>query len=398
MAIMTAVLMLPLVTAIGASIDYASMIRIKSSMQQATDSAALVSTQELRIAGAQTDSIEAVATNFALANASNDTRQNITVNAEIQDDNKGVTVSLTYVWQPMILQHISNLVTPIVTTATARLSGDANICVLGLAANAPKSIFLDHESSITATNCGVYSNSTDPDSIRADDQGAINASLICSAGGVTGTISAFTPRPVTDCPVIPDPLIGRAEPVVGGCDFNNTEIVSRRKTLIPGVYCGGIKIAGNSDVTFNPGVYIIKGDKLIVQDESSITGVNVGFYLADDAAIFEFNEKTFIELTAPVNGPLAGILIFESRSVTDGRKHQINSNNARILIGTFYLPKSTLAVSTKAPVASESAYTAIIAHAVELLENPTLVLNANYDDTDVPVPEGLVGNKVRLTN
>ncbi len=121
-------------------------------------------------------------------------------------------------------------------------------------------------------------------------------------------------------------------------------------------------------------------------------------YLADDAAFFEFNEKTSIELSATEKGPLAGILIFESRSVKDGRKHQIYSNNARILIGTFYLPKSTLAVSTKAPVASESAYTAIIAYAVELLENPTLILNANYDDTGVPAPTGLAGNKVRLTN
>ncbi len=396
-AIMTSILILPLFAAIGASIDYARMVRIRSDMQQATDSAALASTRELQLAAAHTRSIKAVARQMVLANASFGTRRNIKIKAAIQNDQKGVTVTVSYAWQPMILQHISKKVMPIVTKATAQLAGETNICVLGLATKAPKSVFLDHGASITGNNCGVYANSTDPDAIRADDNGAIKASVICSTGGVTGSLSAFSPRPVTDCPVMPDPLADRAEPAVGGCDYNKTEIVDQTKTLFPGVYCGGLKIAGNSNVTFSPGIFIIKGDKFIVQDNSTIVGTNVGFYLADDAAFFEFNEKTTIELTAPEKGLLAGILIFESRSVKDGRKHQIYSNNARILIGTFYLPKSTLAVSTKAPVASESAYTAIIAYALELLENPTLVLNANYDDTSVPAPKGLTGDKVRLT-
>ncbi|MBL4890228.1 MAG: pilus assembly protein [Rhizobiaceae bacterium] len=396
-AVIASILMVPLITAIGAAVDYTSMTRIRSNMQQAADSAALASTRELRLTGAKNETIKEVAYNFVWANALSKIKQNTEVGVTILDDKKGVTVTLSYKWRPMILHHLNKAVMPIVTTATAQLAGETSICILSLAEKAPKSVFLDHNSSIVGNNCGVYANSTDPDAIRADDKGTIKASVICSSGGVTGTSSAFSPRALTDCPAIPDPLLGRAEPSASGCDYNKTEIVSQKKTLFPGVYCGGLKIAGNSNVSFEPGIYSIKGDKFIAQDDSTIVGINVGFYLADDAAYFEFGESTTIELTAPENGLLAGILMFESRSVTDGRKHQIYSNNARILIGTFYLPRSTLVVSTKAPVASDSAYTAVIAHAIELLENPTLVLNTNYDDTNVPVPEGLSGTAPRLS-
>ncbi len=68
-----------------------------------------------------------------------------------------------------------------------------------------------------------------------------------------------------------------------------------------------------------------------------------------------------------------------------------------MLIGTFYLPKGTLLVDSKAPVASESAFTVIIARTVELLEQPHLVLNSDYSLSDVPAPEGIIGNQIVLS-
>ncbi len=395
-AVMAAVMALPLVTAIGAAVDYASMARIRSNLQQATDAAALAGANELKLAGASESTVNSVATDLVVANASHDTRDNVSVGTAILDESNGVTVTASYVWQPIILHHISSSVMPIETSATAQISGSANICVLGLAAEEQRTVALDNTATITGNNCGVYSNSSHSRAIQADADSQIVASVICAVGGASGTPSAFTPNAVSDCPAIPDPLAGRAEPGVGSCDHNNTQITDQNIILNPGVYCGGIKIDGESNVVFNPGVYTIKGNRLIVLGNSTITGVNVGFYLADDPATFEFKDETTIELTAPVDGPLAGILVFDSRDVVDGRRHMINSNNAKILIGTFYLPASTLRINTVAPVAAESAFTAIIAHKVELLENPNLVLNADYGSTDIPVPEGLVGNQVVL--
>ena len=78
------------------------------------------------------------------------------------------------------------------------------------------------------------------------------------------------------------------------------------------------------------------------------------------------------------------------------RLHQISSNNARRLLGTIYLSKSIFLVDSDAPVASESAYTAIVAGRIWLQKGPVLTLNANYQDTNVPVPPGLLSDTIRL--
>jgi len=69
--------------------------------------------------------------------------------------------------------------------------------------------------------------------------------------------------------------------------------------------------------------------------------------------------------------------------------HEIRSSDARQLLGTFYLPKSTLRVDTERPVADQSAYTIIIADKIELEGKPSLYLNSDYASSDVPVPSGV---------
>ena len=50
-------------------------------------------------------------------------------------------------------------------------------------------------------------------------------------------------------------------------------------------------------------------------------------------------------------------------------------------------------------MADQSAWTAIIASQIQLFAQPNLVLNSNYDQTDVPVPQGLITKgDVRLAN
>ena len=62
-----------------------------------------------------------------------------------------------------------------------------------------------------------------------------------------------------------------------------------------------------------------------------------------------------------------------------------------MLLGTIYLSRNTLSVDANAPVADESAYTAIIARKLLLDAGPNLVLNSNYSATDIPVSNTLSG-------
>ena len=169
-------------------------------------------------------------------------------------------------------------------------------------------------------------------------------------------------------------------------------------TLDPGVYCGGLTIASDADVTLNPGIYIIKDGPLKFNIGSIVTGEDVSFYLVGDDSTFYFGPDAKISLKAQKTGPLAGILFFEDQNAPLGRTHRILSDDARTLLGTFYLPRGTLSVATLLPVADQSAYTVIIANKIAMTGSPTLVLNTDYALSDVPVPDGVgpVGGSVFL--
>ena len=134
-----------------------------------------------------------------------------------------------------------------------------------------------------------------------------------------------------------------------------------------------------------------------VEETASLSGVNVGFYLTGSAAIFTFAPNTTIDLTAPKDGDMAGLLFMEASGISGNRLHRIESNDARQLLGTIYLPSSILQVDADAPVADQSAYTAIVVKRLWLQDGPTLVLNSDYSATDVPVPNAIAGGRVVLT-
>jgi len=81
------------------------------------------------------------------------------------------------------------------------------------------------------------------------------------------------------------------------------------------------------------------------------------------------------------------------------RRFSISSDNARKLLGTIYLPKASFYVDANKPVPDLSAYTVVVARQIELSAGPNLVLNANYGNTDVPVPKGVgpIGADVTLS-
>jgi hypothetical protein len=249
---------------------------------------------------------------------------------------------------------------------------------------------------LTAIRCSVFSNSKDKAGIVVADSALIDAETVCSAGGIDGK-GNFARPPTTDCPPIADPLANRSPPDVGACQFNKMEIKKDSKTLNPGVYCGGLKVTGGATVRLSPGIYIIQGGKLVVDQGASLEGDDVGLYLSGKDSSLEFGYQSTISLAAPKSGPMAGILIFDDRSgKTD--KHRIYSDNARKLLGTIYMPNGQLYIDTKRPIADRSAYTVVVARTVEIFDGPDLTLNSDYDATDVPVPKGVgpIGSTVSL--
>jgi hypothetical protein len=168
-------------------------------------------------------------------------------------------------------------------------------------------------------------------------------------------------------------------------------IESGKVSISPGTYCGGLKIGKTAEVTAEPGIYVLTGGSLKVSDSATLTGEYVSFYFHDDLSTLEFKSNTSIDLTAPKDGPMAGILFYENRGVLLGRTFLISSQNAHRLLGTIYLPRGLLKVDAKGAVADLSAYTVIVTRQLEVA-SANLVVNSDYGGTDVPVPEGVGPN------
>ncbi|MEM6665707.1 MAG: pilus assembly protein TadG-related protein [Pseudomonadota bacterium] len=395
-AVLFALSSMAVVSSVTTGVDYARMEGHRASLQRAADAAAIAAAREIPIAHSQPEIIESVAKTFVESNL--ESMSGIGVSTHMVPRHNSVRVDLNWDYESLFPNLLPENVTEVNVSATARLVGTGAICMIGLDEEEEETIHLKKNASLEAPGCAVYSNSDDKESFKVEDNASVITAMTCTSGGIDGKKnSSFEPEPVTDCPPAPDPLANRAPPTFGGCDHYDLEVKDQVRTLSPGVYCQGLEVRGNAKVKLLPGIYVIKDAKLEVTGEAEFIGENVGFFLTGDDAKIYFKKQTTISLTAPKAGPMAGLLVYEDRSAPDIVKHEITSDNARMLLGTIYLPNGTLRIDSDAPVSDKSAFTAIIARAIELDEGPTLYLNSDYDATDIPLPEGLLGGMVYLS-
>jgi Flp pilus assembly protein TadG len=426
----------------GGVVDYMSLSNQKRDLQGVADRAAIAAAQELVVFKGTDDRVQSVAASFVSASytGSHET------NAQIIDDGRAVRVTITadaHTYFPGPIGSVES----VDASAVAEMAGGGYVCMVGLDSSAPSTLDMSDKARVTAEKCAIYSNSKNSASLKLHSLARVKAELVCVAGGISGPESAVTPnKPITDCPVLQDPLRDRPEPKVGLIQCDNVLgkegvlgkngvlgkglagkdgllgkdgavlgkdgllsggdlvgalapglLVTGKDELEPGVYCGGINVIGG-DVKLKPGTYILNNGGLVVANGGKLQGENVGFYLTGVAGLstIQFAPSSTVSLTAPKTGDMSGMLFFEDRDVLFKFPHIIASNNARNLVGTIYLPGNTLEINSTDPIADQSDYTVIIAKKFEMKDGPELVLNTDYENSPIPVPEG-VGNKARPT-
>ncbi|MEO0543557.1 MAG: pilus assembly protein TadG-related protein [Pseudomonadota bacterium] len=393
MAIQAAVFSPVLLGASAAALDFMNYATHRSQLQEAADAAALAAVREAAIKGWNPKTAQAIASavvNTNLANSVGDKRTRYKTLAKPDESNRLVKVVVTQDHYPYFSARV--FPTPQITVeavASSAASKD-NICVIALESKKDRAIALKTKSSLTAARCAVYSNSTHNFGLEASGNAKLEAALICSSGGTKGPSGNFVGNMVTNCPSVSDPLVARPKPTIGGCNYSNRQITGQTITLSPGVYCGGLTVGSGSNVTFNPGIYIIKDGVFTVKTNASVYGRNVGFFFNGSGTYLDFLGTAEIDLEGPENGPMAGMLFYQDPA-NSRETFTIAADNARNMVGVIYLPNGTLKVETNSPVSDESAYTAIIAKTLRLDKGPNLVLNTAYGSTDVPVPDALSG-------
>lgn len=413
---------------VGGGIDYARLINRRSQLQAAVDAGVLAGGNALKLAASSIDAVRGVAEQTVRDAAKPVSDQPFTLRVDVSPEKTSVFARAEETVRLSFGTFIGMSSTTIAAQARVNVVGRMRLCMLTLDPGAPGAFNLQKDAQVTASNCSLYSNSLNPIGMVGGDRAMARADTICSVGGYLGIRANFAPSPQTGCPVIEDPLRGRANPPIGSCAslpfpfnlllLNKIPTIDQSITLEPGTYCSGLQIKKNATVTLKPGVFVFKDGPLIVKDKATLMGTGVGLYFTGDRGGLLFDKNTTISLTAPTTGEMAGLLMAEQTTVADPldpavlanlldlgvsipltppplgltkplRIYRIISNNARTMLGTIYLPTGRLVIDATQPVADQSAYTVVVAQQVNLYEGPNLYLNANYEGTSVPVPKGV---------
>lgn len=393
-AVTGAIIICAVLFIVGSGIDLMMVSNQKSSLQSLADSAALSAVREMALVSGNKARIEAVAVAYVGRNTTN---HSISVSTVLDLKLNTITVILKEEPTTNFPGPIADM-DELTVSATAKLSGESgNVCLIALSDGVKRAVSLDHNSRMTAKNCAIYSNSTDPESMYVSQRANLFADEIFVSGGFKGRTTNELTEPITDAPQITDPLSGRKPPLVKSCDEQDF-IVTGNQYLSAGTYCGGLTIDGGS-ARLHSGIYIIKDGPLTVRNGGTLDGEHVGFYLTGDNAKLDFDYDSNISLSAPKDGDMTGLLFYANPNaetvskLKSGTKlksgHLIRSDNARRLVGTIYLPDDKLILDGSEPVADKSEYTVIVAKAFELKNGPNLVLRTDYHLSDIPVPDGV---------
>jgi hypothetical protein len=399
----------------------------RSELQAVADAGVLAAAQEAGLKGWSEETAKQVVASVVGTNLTNRFSNAIfAYDIKVQEEERRISLTLTQDHYGYFFLGYFTGSPQIRVGATASATGQAILCIVVQSPTGSRAFSLNGNSHIFASGCSAYSNSVNSKGMEVKDSSTLRTQMTCSAGGYGGTSSGFSPLPLTDCPALADPLAARATlvdiAITETCDFTNLKLKGENKTMGPGTYCGGLQISDGAQVQLEPGIYVFKGGKLRLDKSSVLRGSGVGFVFIGDKAILEFKNESTVSLSAPTEGPMAGILMYAQTNSKKHRTFMIASKDAEKLIGTVYLPDDQLLIGgdkdgdgicdpevaddgtiiPAAPggcvseVGAASAWTAIVVDELKVTAGSTLVLNSDYESSTIPVPDGIGPNSTKI--
>lgn len=160
------------------------------------------------------------------------------------------------------------------------------------------------------------------------------------------------------------------------------------KTLSPGTYCGLDISYGH--VKMEPGIYYIKEAAMTVRRRARLTADGVTLVFTGPYAHLRVSDEASIRLTAPTDGPFAGIAIAETKDTKPkNKKAAMNSRltgmGELFIVGLVYLPTQDLFFSGKGTGEQSSPLLQIVARRLAMADNAMLKIDFDPSSTDVPI-------------
>jgi hypothetical protein len=178
-------------------------------------------------------------------------------------------------------------------------------------------------------NCMNQVNTNNWDAVQADDNSYITGtnSDNCFVGNIH--FGNLTPAKDPSCTLFPDPFASYTMPASAkSCDYGNPPAGSTKSaankampaptttTYSPGTYCGNVNIspANGSNVTMNPGVYIINAGTLTMKNNINVTATGVTILLTGNNAGLNFQNVNLNMTPSTSAGDFSNFLFFLDQS------------------------------------------------------------------------------------
>ena len=305
-----------------------------------------------------------------------------------QDDQRAIQVKL----EGHRISFFANMLPPggwhFEALATAVSVGKTPLCVLGIGKDA-QNINILGTSHLLAPDCGIHSN--------GDISGAAAAHMVGRRIQAMGTASGplMTPAPGERAAEIFDPFASMSFSL-DACPFtgngqSNPIIYEDNGThyLDPDTHCRPIIIKKLTTVVLRPGDHFFRKN-VVLLDHGRLQGEDVFLFFDHGSDPLFGGVNARVNLIGRKSGDYAGMVMAtiggnEPNIILPGR-------NVERLLGVVYVRNGFLQVNGTGVAAEDSAWTVIVAKRITSTGTARIQINADYESSDVPVPNGVGPN------
>ena len=284
--------------------------------------------------------------------------------------------------------------------ATAAPVGKTPLCVLAIGdGSQPKPpvkqfvgdmIHLKGPSAVESPDCGVHSEQN----ITLEGASKITGRRIQARKAVNGaTEENMKPAAGIAAAKITDPFASMIFPSLNACHGLPPEKLKAvvygpggTFSLPAGTHCGPITVQTNATLKLEPGDHFFR-KSLTLSGRASLTGEDVFLFFDHGSDPFFTGVGASVELIGRKSGTYAGMVMATIGGNTPDIP--IPGENVKKLEGVVYVPKGLLEVTGKGTAAAESNWTVIVAAQIKTAGPATIRINADYESSDVPVPNGV---------
>jgi hypothetical protein len=208
-------------------------------------------------------------------------------------------------------------------------------------------------------DCSVQVNSGAAQALLLNGSPSLTAADVRVVGGAllngTPQLNIDSGGLQTGRPALDDVYADR-NPPGGGCNYSGKTLISGSYTVpsagptTPTVICSSLTINMTSGkVTFQPGIYVFKGTGLTINGGGySVAGDGVSFVFAKSggaAGAPVINGTPKLDLSAPADGPTAGLLFMGDPTAASAAQATINGASTSNFEGALYFPRSQVVVN-----------------------------------------------------